>query len=193
MCGAEPFRPDDTPNPSGPYARTKLEAEERLREICADRMELVILRPPVVYGPSASGFLGTLVGRLKRGAVLPLGTLHNNRRQMIGVDNFADAIAAACLAEKAPGGALLPADVQAVSIATLIEKLAVAYQVQPKLLPIPEAAFRIATHVPVIGPAMRRALGNVLIEDTRVKADLDWTPPLTLDEGLDRMAKGESA
>ncbi len=186
--GDTPFTPQSPIAPSGLYAMTKHEAEMALGTLCAAAgIALVILRPPVVYGAGVSGKVGTLVRLTARGARLPLGRITGNRRQMIAVDNLADAVLLAARHPHAPGTPLLPADAQSLSTFGLLDRLA-RLQGQPlRLMPVPEAMLRRAVAVPGIGAYADRLVGNVEIRDARLQNDLGWHPPCTLDEALTAM------
>lgn len=190
-CGDEPFTPESPISPSGAYARTKYEAEEILRATLAARnVEFVVIRPPVVYGPGVGGKIGALADRVRQSRVIPLGGLTRNRRQMIGADNLADVIALACSAPEAAGATLLPADAESVSTSEFLHALASAYGKPLRSVPVPNFLFQIARRIPGIGGVAERIVGNVLVADQRLRDRLGWTPPLTLREGLSRMAAG---
>lgn len=189
--GAEPFTPDSPIRPSGDYAQTKYAAEEVLRGYCAaENLELVILRPPVVYGAGVGGKIGMLAGRIAKGARLPLGRISGNRRQMISADNLADAILLGCRHPQAPGAPLLPADTEAVSTYSFLEMLAQNLERPLRLTPIPEVAFRLARPLPLVGGIAERLIGNVEISDPRLRESLGWVPPVTLSAGVEAMCKG---
>ena len=189
--GASPFTPNSPIVPSGDYAKTKYAAEEVLRALCSDTgMELVILRPPIVYGPGVGGKVGMLVARIAKGSRLPLGRITGNRRQMIGADNLADVILLTCRHEGAPGPALLPADADAVSTQALLEMLAQGLGRPLRLTPVPEGVFYLVKPLPVIGGIAERLIGNVEIADTRLRQTLGWTPPRSLQEGIDDVIAG---
>lgn len=187
-CGDTPFRPQDPPDPSGAYAQTKYEAEEALKEH-SGAMVCIVVRPPVVYGPGVGGKIGALIQRIANGRRLPFGRLDTNRRQMIGSDNLADLLLRACRLETAPPHPLLPADAEAVSTAELIRRIAEAFGAEPKSMPVPAAAFSLAARLPVIGGLARRLVGDVRVEDAYLRDEMRWTPPLSLDEGLSRLAR----
>lgn len=182
------FRPEDAPSPSGYYARSKLAAEEQLRRLCAGHsMELVILRPPIVYGPGVGGKIGALVRTVRNGRLTPLGAIRENSRQMIGVDNLADAIALALRAQAASGRILLPADDEAVSTGRLLEMMAEAYDMPLRTVPVPRRVFALISYLPFAGGLAQRAIGNVRVQDDHLRGTLNWVPPLTLAQGIARM------
>lgn len=187
-----PFSPQSPIAPSGFYATTKYEAETALRCTCnAAEMELVILRPPVVYGAGVGGKIGALVKLTGRGALLPIGHIAGNHRQMIAVDNLADVLMLTAQHPQAPGAPILPSDTEGVSTFEFLARLA-RLQGQPlRLMPIPEALLRFAVVLPGVGTYAERLVGNVIIRDSRLQDDLGWSAPFTLKEGLRVMVDRE--
>jgi len=188
--GETPFTPESPIKPSGDYAQTKYEAEEMLRELCANEdMELVILRPPVVYGPGVGGKIGLLANKIAKDARLPLGRILGNRRQMVSADNLANAILLACSHSRAPNSVLLPADTESVSTFDFLEMLALSLGRPLRLAPIPEIVFRLARPLPVVGGIAERLIGNVEVSDPHLHGTLGWTAPHSLQDGIDAMCK----
>lgn len=191
--GDAPFNPNSPIQPSGEYAETKHEAEVMLHELCAEtEMELVILRPPVVYGAGVGGKIGMLADRISKGKRLPFGRIQSNRRQMIGADNLADAILLACSHPHAPGSVILPSDAEAVSTYEFTRLLAQGCGFPVRFAPLPEALFRFLKPLPVVGGIAERLIGNVEITDPHLRQSLGWSPPLSLQEGVAKMYEGKS-
>ena len=179
-----PFAPDDRPAPVEPYSISKLEAEEALRVIARETgLELVILRPPLVYGRGVAGNFARLVRLVRQGWYLPLGSVRN-RRSLLGVENLCSLLTL-CLAH--PGAAnkvLLASDGQDVSTPDLVRGIAQVCGVAPRLLPLPVALLQLLAGLCGRGPEMRRLTGSLQIDISRTSTLLGWQPPLTLAQGL---------
>ncbi len=189
VSGARPFRPDDEPCPSGNYARSKWEAEAALHEQCRrDGLELVIVRAPIVYGPGVAGKFGALVAAVKRRRLLPLGGLRHNQRDMLGVSNLAEFLALAARHPQAPGETYLVCDGEPLATTALVEAIAAAHGVEPRLLTIPDVLLRLAAALPGAGRLISRLVGNVRLDDSAARERLDWQPPFSVREELRRMA-----
>ena len=197
--GATPFTPDSAA-PADPYGQSKWEAEQALAEIAAARgLAVTILRPPLVHGPGVKGNLRRLLGAVDRGLPLPLGRI-DNRRALIGVDNLCAAVIAALRQPPAAGQVrtYTLCDAETVSTAELVRRLAQALGRPARLLPVPESWLRLAGRLTGKSETIRRLTDSLEIDDRRIRAELTWAPPLTLDAGLAAMAaawrnRGEGA
>lgn len=187
--GRAPFHNSDTPAPEDPYAISKAEAEAALAALSQQSgFELVVLRPPLVYGPGVGGNIASLVQLIRRGLWLPLGSARRNRRSMISTANLSDAILAALTVPGAAGGIFLVSDGQDVSTRELIEGLSVAAGRPARLIAMPLRPLR--TVLRLLG---REALWTRLFGDLRVDiADtcerLAWRPRLGVAPGLATVA-----
>ncbi|MCI5150491.1 MAG: NAD-dependent epimerase/dehydratase family protein, partial [Candidatus Electrothrix sp. MAN1_4] len=134
--GHTAFTEQDIPAPHDPYAVSKWEAEQALRKIEAESgMEVVILRPPLIYGPSVKANFLNLVKLVDKGIPLPLGCV-NNMRSLLGLSNMVTAITACITHEKAAGKTYLLSDGEDVSTSELVQHIATALDKKPRLLPI---------------------------------------------------------
>ena len=180
------FRADDTPNPNGPYALSKLEAEQELRAIAAKTgMEVVIIRPPLVYGPGAKGRFGMLLEWLRKGRPLPLGLVHN-RRQFVGIDNLISFISVCLTHPRAAGETFLVADAEAVSTARFVKLLAHALGRPALLAPVPVMLMQAAAALFNKKQAATGLLDSLEIDLAKNRQLLGWAPPLTVEQGLER-------
>ncbi|MBF6617243.1 MAG: SDR family oxidoreductase [Candidimonas sp.] len=185
-CSAGPFTESDAPDPRGPYARSKWLAECALWELRQhSRMELVIIRPPLVYGPGAPGNFATMQRWVGKGVPLPLGAVHN-RRSLVGIDNLCDMIIH-CLDH--PGAAdqvLLVSDGHDVSTTELLRRLGEAMGRPARLIPCPVSMLRPCALLLGQRALAQRLLGSLQVDISHTCQLLDWAPPYSLDEGLKR-------
>jgi UDP-glucose 4-epimerase len=177
------FCADDAPAPADAYGRAKLASERALAAAAAaSGLDLVVLRPPLVYGPGVGGNFRALLRLAGSGLPLPFAAL-DNRRSLIGRDNLVDLIAAAALHPAAPG-TLLASDGEDVSTARLVRLLARGQGRPDRLFAAPEAAFALLRVLPGLGPAVARLTLSLQIDASATGARLGWTPPVGLETGL---------
>jgi nucleoside-diphosphate-sugar epimerase len=187
--GAQPLTEDDPPRPADPYGISKREAEEALKQIAEEsRLEAVILRPPLVYGPGVRGNFLTLLRLCEKGIPLPLGAVRN-RRSLIFIDNLTSAIRCALSRPEAAGQTYLVADGEDVSTPELIARLSAALGRKARLIAVPPAWLRAGGRLLDRSAEVERALSSLAVDSARIRRELDWTPPVALDEGLRRTAK----
>lgn len=181
---ARPFAETDTPAPLDAYGVTKLEAENALREIGHESgIEIVILRPPLVYGPGVKGNLLRLLDLISRGMPLPLASVRN-QRTLIYVDNLAEAIVSCIDAPEAVGATYMVSDSESVSTPMLISKLAAAMDKSPRLLPCPPALLTFAAQLLGKSEMASRLTGSLTVNSSLIRQELGWQPRYTLDQGL---------
>lgn len=179
-----PFNEDSPPAPTEPYAVSKHEAELRLREIeAASGLDVVILRPPLVYGPDAPGNFGKLVETVRRGIPLPLGAV-NNKRTLIALDNLVDIISVCLAHPKAAHQTFLAADAEDVSTAQLIRLLSNAMGVRTPLVPVPFWMLKGGASLVGKGRTLEKVCGNLQVDISKASRVLGWKPPVGLDEGF---------
>ena len=184
-----PFTAADAPAPADPYAISKLEAELALLELARETgLELVILRPPLVYGPGVGANFQRLIRWVRRGTPLPLGSI-DNRRSLVGVHNLADLAAHSLTHPAAPGRAWLATDDEDVSTPELLRRLGAALQVPVRLMRVPVFALRAAGTLLGQGAALDRLCQSLQADIADTRRLLAWNPPETLDEGLARTVK----
>jgi nucleoside-diphosphate-sugar epimerase len=184
FTAASPFRPSD------PYSRSKAEAEERLREIEARTgLDVVIVRPPLVYGPGVRANFLNLVRAVDRGLPLPLGRVRN-RRSFVYVQNLADLLL--LLAARTPaaaGRSFLVSDGPPVSTPDLVRRIAAALDRPARLVPVPMALIRAAGRFAGRSGSIDRLLGSLAVDTRDTEDTLGWTPGTTMDQGLTRTAR----
>lgn len=181
---AMPYTEADPAAPSDAYARSKWAAEQGLWDIARETgLEVVVLRPPLVYGPGVGANFQRMLAWVARGWPLPFGRV-DNRRSLLYVDNLVDAIRA-CLAHPAAAGkTYLISDGEEVSTPELIRRLAGALGRSAILLPLPPSWLTRAANLFGRGADLERLLGSLAMDSGAIRRDLDWRPPRTLDQGL---------
>ena len=185
------FRADDPPDPKDLYAISKWEAEKELLEIAQrTELEVVIIRPPLVYGPEVKGNFASLVKWVKNGVPLPLGAV-NNRRSMIALDNLVDFTALCADIDASPhakGQVFLASDGEDVSTTELLHRVAKAYGCNSHLLSVPAGLICFAARFIGKSSLADRLLGSSVIDDSKARQLLGWHPPVSMDEQLQKMA-----
>lgn len=181
---ARPFAPDDPPAPSDPYSISKLEAEEVLGQVARETgMEVVIIRPPLVYGRGVGGNFARLVRLVRQGWYLPLGSVRN-RRSLVGVENLCSLITLCLTHPAAANTVLLVSDGRDASTPELIRFIAQACRVAPRLLPFPPRLLQLLARLCGREMEVRRLTGNLQVDSSQTSSLLDWNPPVSLEEGL---------
>jgi nucleoside-diphosphate-sugar epimerase len=160
--------------PADPYARSKAEAEDVLQAIPG--LQLVVLRPPLVYGPAVKANFLTLMRAISWGFPLPLA-LVANRRSLVYVGNLADAILRCLVSPRAVGRTYLISDGVALSTPALCRAIGAA-------LGRPARLFRFPPKLLELLPAMRKLSRSLELDDSAIRSELGWRPPFTLEEGL---------
>lgn len=186
---AKPYTEDDPPRPEDAYGASKLEAEQALARVAAGTgLEVVVLRPPLVYGPGVKGNFLRLLDLVARGTPLPLASI-DNRRSLIHVGNLADAVVRAVDAPQAAGKTYLVADGEDVSTPGLVRALAQALGVRARLLPCPTALMRIGAALTGKEGEIARLTGSLQVDSAKIRRELLWRPPFTLTQGLAQTAR----
>ncbi len=188
----QPFTPNDTPAPQDAYGVSKFEAEQALWQVARDTgMEVVIIRPPLVYGPGVKGNFARMVQWVRQGVPLPLGAVHN-RRSLVALDNLVDFIALCASPERSPQAAnqtFLVSDGDDVSTTELLRRVAQAYAVPTRLLPVPVGLMRGAARLLGKAAVADRLFGSLQVNATKAHTLLGWTPPVTMQAQLRQMAQ----
>lgn len=178
----------DPPQPASPYAHSKLAAERALSRIAsAAALELVIVRPSLVYGPEAPGNFEKLLAWADRGWPLPLGGTRNARSLMY-VENLARFLALCLVHPAAAGETFVISDPEARSTAALVRGLAAALHRPARLIPVPPALVALAARALRARRTYDRLFGSLVVDTSKARARLGWSSPITMDEGLARTA-----
>lgn len=179
-----PYRETDIAAPEDAYAISKWEAEQGLRQIAADTgLEVVILRPPLVYGPGVKANFQRLIHIVKRGWPLPLGAIRN-RRSLLYLGNFVDAIRLCVEHPAAAGQTFLLDDGEPVSTPELIRAVAHAVGRPAHLLAMPVWMLEAAGTLLGKRAAVARLTGSLFVDSSAIRSRLGWRPPYSMAAGL---------
>ena len=186
----QPFTPHDVPAPVDAYGVSKWGAEQGLHGLAEQRaMELVIIRPPLVYGPGVKANFAAMMRWLQRGLPLPFGAIYN-QRSLVGLDNLVDLIATVIAHPAAAHQTFLVSDGQDVSTTELLRRMGCALGCPARLIPVPASALKLAATVIGKPGVAQRLCASLQVDIEKTNRLLGWTPPASLDEGLHRAAKG---
>jgi UDP-glucose 4-epimerase len=182
--GPRPYTRDDRPAPKDPYGVSKWEAEQALARVAADTgLEVVVVRPPLVYGPGVRGNFLRLLKVARLGLPLPFGAA-KNLRSLVYVKNLADLLATAVAHPAAPGKTYLASDGDDLSTAQLCTQLARALGKTPRLLPVPVALLRAAAGAAGRTAEFQRLFGSLQVDPSPATTELGWRPPFGVAQGL---------
>lgn len=183
------FKHTDIPSPEDAYGISKWEAEQILSEISAKTgLEIVIIRPPLVYGPGVKGNFLRLLNLVIRNVPMPLATV-DNCRSFIGIDNLVDLLIRCTDHPRASGQTFLVSDGEDLSTPDLIKKLASAMGKNKFLFPVPISLIKFIGHMVGKSSEVERLLSSLQVDSSLVYDKLGWRPPLNSDEGLLKMVK----
>jgi len=188
----QPHVENDCCNVNDPYGLSKYEAEIDLLKLASDSgMEVVIIRPPLVYGPGVKANFASMVRWVRKGIPLPFGMV-GNKRSLIAVDNLVDFILLCADSSRSPKAAnqvFLVSDCEDVSTATLLRKVARAYGAKSSLLPVPVSLMRLAAKLFRKSDMADRLFENLQVDSSKARDLLGWKPIVTMDEQLRIMAE----
>jgi nucleoside-diphosphate-sugar epimerase len=180
------FRFNDPSLPEDAYGISKSEAEFSLRALSkATGMEVVIIRPPLVYGPGVKANFAAMMKLASKNLPLPLGAIHN-KRSLVALDNLVDLIVTCIDHPKAANETFLVSDNQDVSTTELLNKMTVAAGKKPWLMPVPMKLIQLVATMLGKKAIADRLCGNLQVDISHTKDVLGWTPPITLEQGLAR-------
>jgi len=179
----------DKEAPEDPYGVSKWEAEQELHKV-ADKtdLEMVILRPPLVYGQRVKANFLRLVSLVKFGIPLPLGCI-KNRRSLIYIGNLVDAIKTCMTNPNAAGKTYLVSDGEDVSTPELIRRIGAASGRRALLLPVPVWIMRMAGRITGKSNEVKRLVMSLTVDISKIRSELEWKPPYTMENGLRETAK----
>jgi nucleoside-diphosphate-sugar epimerase len=204
-----PYTENDIPQPSDPYGESKWEAEQGLKQISQETgLEIVIIRPPLVYGSQVKGNFEQLLRIIQLGLPLPLGSI-KNRRSLIYVGNLVDAILSCTDHPAATNQTFLVSDGEDLSTPELIRRLAtqidnhkssgvsgaelyLPLSNQTGGLPIPPQLLTLFGKLTGQTATIERLLGSLTVDTSHIQTSLNWKPPFSVDEGLKETVMGNS-
>lgn len=176
----------DTPAPEDAYGLSKLEAEQGLMQLAAEtKMEVVIIRPPLVYGPGVKGNFASMIKLVEKGLPLPLGGIHN-KRSLVGIDNLVDLIIRCIDHPAAANQVFLAGDGDDLSTTELLHGVGKAMGKPARLIPVPAGLLQFGATLLGKKAMAQRLLGSLQVDISKTCELLDWKPPYTVEEGLRR-------
>lgn len=182
--GNRRFTEDDVPAPQDPYAISKWEAEQALHRAAMETgLEVVIVRPPLVYGHEVKGNFSRMLKALSKGMPLPLASM-TNLRSLIYVENLVDALIACATHPSAAGKTYLVSDGEDVSTSDLLHQLGRAQGCHARLFPCPPILLKLAARIIGKTDQVERLLGSLRVDSGKIRRELNWSPKYTLQEGL---------
>ncbi len=185
----QPYRADDLPSPVDPYGISKHEAERGLQDLATTTgMEVVIIRPPLLYGPGVKGNFLSMMKALNRGWPLPLGAIQN-KRSLAARGNLVDLICTCLNHPAAANQIFLVSDGDDLSTTELLRRTAYALGCGPKLIPVPSVLLEVCAAMLGKRHLIRRLCGSLQVDISKTRALLGWNPPIAVDEALREAAR----
>ncbi|MBV5338546.1 MAG: SDR family oxidoreductase [Deltaproteobacteria bacterium] len=190
----KPFSPDDQPDPQDHYGISKYEAERCLLDLVSEKtgMEVVIIRPPLVYGSGVKANFASMMSWLDRGVPLPLGSVHN-QRSLVALDNLVDLIVTCLDHPKAVNQTFLVSDGEDLSTTELLQRMGRALGKPARLIPVPVWVMQYAANLLGKGAVAQRLFGSLQVDSSKARDLLGWKPVVTVDEALQKTADAYKA
>ena len=187
-----PFSEQNPPHPQDPYAVSKFEAELGLQKIARETdMDVVIIRPPLVYGPGVKGNFATMMRWINKGIPLPLGSIHN-QRSLVGLDNLVDFIITCIDHPAVANQTFLVSDGEDLSTTDLFRRVGQAMGKPARLIPVPMSALKFCARLLGKQAMAQRLCGNLQVDISKARQLLGWSPPVSVDEGLRRAVRSNA-
>jgi nucleoside-diphosphate-sugar epimerase len=183
----KPFSENDECHPNDPYAISKREAECGLVDLAKETgMEVVIIRPPLVYGPGVKGNFARMLSWVSKGLPLPLGRI-KNKRSMLALDNLISFIICCLVHREAADQTFLISDGEDISTTELIQKLARAQGIKARLVPIPVSWMRFIAGILRRKASAERLFNSLLVDNYKARTLLGWSPVVSMEQQLQQM------
>ena len=189
-----PFTADDAPNPVDPYGISKHEAEIALQALAAESdLEIVIIRPVLVYGPGVKANFASMMRWLDKGIPLPLGALTANRRSMVALDNLVDLIKICLHHPAAANQVFLVSDGESLSTTALLRRTATALGKPARLIPVPTWLLTCGARMLGKSSIGQRLCGSLEVDIVKTSTLLGWQPPVDVDTALRQTVRSYQA
>lgn len=184
-----PYAADDVPNPMDPYGISKMEAELGLQQLAKETgLEVVIIRPVLVYGPGVKANFQSMMRWLSKGVPLPLGAVHN-KRSLVALDNLVDLIVTCLDHAAAANQTFMVSDGEDLSTSELLSRIGVALGRPARLLPVPVWLLGLGATIFGRSGVARRLCGSLQVDISKTRELLGWSPPISVEEALAKTAK----
>ncbi|MFV3288154.1 UDP-glucose 4-epimerase family protein [Pseudomonas sp. NY11955] len=185
----KPYTANDTPQPQDPYGISKLEAETALQALARESgLEVVIVRPVLVYGPGVKANFLNMMRWLDRGIPLPFGAIHN-RRSLVALDNLVDLVVTCMSHEAAANQVFLVSDGEDLSTTELLRRMGQALGRPARLLPVPAGLLSTGAKVLGKGSLSQRLCGSLQVDINKTRDLLGWHPPVKVNTALQAAAR----
>ena len=185
----QPFTANDAPNPQDAYGQSKYEAELALKQLAKGTgLDVVIIRPPLVYGADVKANFYNMMRWLNRSVPLPLGAIHN-KRSLVALDNLVDLILTCATHPNAANQTFLVSDDEDLSTTELLRRMAQALGKKAYLLPVPASLLGFAARLIGKQSIAQRLCGSLQVDITKTRQLLNWTPPVSVDTALAQTAR----
>lgn len=183
-----PFTNSSIPNPKGAYAQSKFLAEQNLLELTArSNLEIVVIRPPLVYGPNVKGNLQQLKGFIQKGIPLPIGLIASNKRSLVSIRNLVSLIETCITHDKAPGRTFLVSDGSDQSTKSIAQKIGASVGRDPRFLYIPKGVIELLAKGIGRPHFARKLTDSLQVDITYTQETLAWQPFESVEEGMKRI------
>ncbi|WP_321898272.1 NAD-dependent epimerase/dehydratase family protein [Paraburkholderia heleia] len=187
--GGVPLAESVPPMPLDPYARSKRAAEEALWRLSEETgLEVVVVRPPLVYGPGVGANFLQMMDALWRGVPLPLGSV-SARRSLVYTENLADALMHCITDLRAANACFHVADADDLSVAQLLRGLGRHLSKPARLIPVPTGLLRAAGTLTGRAAQLERLTSSLRVDTSLIHERLGWQPPFAVEEGLEATAR----
>ena len=188
-CGEKKFTETDVPSPEDPYGISKMEAEKTLHCIAQETgLEVVIVRPPLVYGAGVKGNFAQMLKMLAKGIPLPLASVQN-LRSLVYVENLVDVLILCATHPAATGQTYLVSDGEDISTSDLLQQLGAAMEHPARLFSCPLGLLQLGGRLTGKSDQVERLLGSLQVDSDKIRRELNWTPPYSLQQGLQATAE----
>ncbi|MFT5706041.1 MAG: UDP-glucose 4-epimerase [Oceanospirillaceae bacterium] len=186
----KPFRANDKRSPEDFYGQSKSEAEEQLLQLAKETgLEVVIIRPTLIYGPGVKANFASLLNLVSKGLPLPFGCITKNQRSLVSVQNLVDLIITCIDHPKAVNQVFLVSDDNDVSTASMVKEMSKALGKPNRLVPVPSWCYHLVGKVFGKQDVVNRLLGSLQVNISHTKETLGWLPPQTLEAGFKETAE----